>query len=84
MVRADELNVFELIKDNGLAFFSSMVPKGGFEPPLPEGNCALNAARLPFRHFGTRVVEITMIQRPGPAFNSASFVGESVLLPNRR
>ena len=30
-----------------------LVPKGGFEPPLPEGNCALNAARLPFRHFGT-------------------------------
>ena len=48
-----------------------MVPKGGFEPPLPEGNCALNAARLPFRHFGTRAVEQTMIQRPGPAFNSA-------------
>ena len=23
------------------------MPKGGFEPPLPEGNCALNAARLP-------------------------------------
>ena len=30
-----------------------LVPKGGFEPPLPEENCALNAARLPFRHFGT-------------------------------
>ncbi len=29
------------------------MPKGGFEPPLPEENCALNAARLPFRHFGT-------------------------------
>ena len=30
-----------------------MVPKGGFEPPRPLGHCALNAARLPFRHFGT-------------------------------
>ena len=29
-----------------------MVPKGGFEPPRPYGHCALNAARLPFRHFG--------------------------------
>ena len=29
-----------------------LVPKGGFEPPRPVGHCALNAARLPFRHFG--------------------------------
>ncbi len=29
-----------------------LVPKGGFEPPRPLGHCALNAARLPFRHFG--------------------------------
>ncbi len=47
-----------------------MVPKGGFEPPLPEGNCALNAARLPFRHFGTRVVQQGMIQRCDPAFKT--------------
>ncbi len=30
-----------------------LVPKVGFEPTRPEGHCALNAARLPFRHFGT-------------------------------
>lgn len=29
-----------------------MVPKGGFEPPRPNGHYALNVARLPFRHFG--------------------------------
>ena len=29
-----------------------MVPKGRFELPRPCGHCALNAARLPFRHFG--------------------------------
>ena len=35
-----------------------LVPKGGFEPPLPEENCALNAARLPvppLRHAGKRL-----------------------------
>ena len=31
-----------------------MVPKEGFEPTRPYGHCALNAARLPFRHFGTK------------------------------
>jgi hypothetical protein len=30
----------------------NMVPKVGFEPTRPYGHCALNAARLPFRHFG--------------------------------
>jgi hypothetical protein len=30
----------------------TMVPKVGFEPTRPYGHCALNAARLPFRHFG--------------------------------
>ena len=30
-----------------------MVPKGGFEPPRPEGRQTLNLVRLPFRHFGT-------------------------------
>ncbi len=29
-----------------------MVPKGRFELPRPCGHCALNAARLPFRHLG--------------------------------
>jgi hypothetical protein len=29
-----------------------LVPKEGFEPTHPCGHCALNAARLPFRHFG--------------------------------
>ena len=31
---------------------SWLVPKVGFEPTRPFGHCALNAARLPFRHFG--------------------------------
>ena len=31
---------------------SSMVPKGGVEPPRPCGHMVLNHARLPFRHFG--------------------------------
>ena len=30
----------------------ALVPKGGFEPPRPNGHYALNVARLPFRHFG--------------------------------
>ena len=30
-----------------ITLLTIMVPKGGFEPPLPCGNCALNAARLP-------------------------------------
>ena len=29
-----------------------MVPREGFEPTRPKGHCALNAARLPFRHLG--------------------------------
>ena len=29
-----------------------MVPREGFEPTRPNGHCALNAARLPFRHLG--------------------------------
>jgi hypothetical protein len=29
-----------------------MVPKVGFEPTRAIAHCALNAARLPFRHFG--------------------------------
>ncbi len=47
-----------------------LVPKGGFEPPLPEGNCALNAARLPFRHFGTLAVKEGMIQRCDQSFKT--------------
>jgi hypothetical protein len=34
----------------------SMVPKVGFEPTRPYGHCALNAARLPFRHFGPHLL----------------------------
>ena len=30
------------------------MPKEGFEPTHPYGYYALNVARLPFRHFGTR------------------------------
>ncbi len=29
-----------------------LVPREGFEPTHPYGYCALNAARLPFRHLG--------------------------------
>ena len=29
-----------------------LVPREGFEPTRPNGHCALNAARLPFRHLG--------------------------------
>jgi hypothetical protein len=32
-----------------------VVPKEGFEPTRASAHCALNAARLPFRHFGTVV-----------------------------
>ena len=31
-----------------------LVPKEGFEPTHPCGYYALNVARLPFRHFGTK------------------------------
>ena len=33
-----------------------MVPKGRFELPCPCGHLILNQARLPFRHFGARMV----------------------------
>ena len=36
---------------------SEMVPREGFEPTRPKGHCALNAARLPFRHLG-KVVSV--------------------------
>ena len=35
------------------ASIDRVVPKEGFEPTHPCEYCALNAARLPFRHFGT-------------------------------
>ena len=35
-------------------FLRFLVPKVGFEPTRPFGHYALNVARLPFRHFGTR------------------------------
>ena len=31
-----------------------LVPKAGVEPACPKGRRALNAVRLPFRHFGTK------------------------------
>ncbi len=34
----------------------TLVPKVGFEPTRPYGHCALNAARLPFRHFGSHLL----------------------------
>jgi hypothetical protein len=35
-----------------------LVPKVGFEPTRPFGHYALNVARLPFRHFGLRTLEL--------------------------
>ncbi len=43
-------------------FAFKMVPKVGFEPTRPFGHCALNAARLPFRHFGPLSVKWWAVQ----------------------
>ncbi len=32
------------------------MPKVGFEPTYPNGHYALNVARLPFRHFGIKIL----------------------------
>ena len=37
--------------------FYHLVPREGFEPTRPKGHCALNAARLPFRHLGVAIVK---------------------------
>ena len=42
-----------------------MVPKVRFELTRPYGHYALNVARLPFRHFGTRLIMVVS----GAAFN---------------
>ncbi len=45
-----------------------MVPKVRFELTRPYGHYALNVARLPFRHFGTRTIMVSQ----NAAFNQIS------------
>lgn len=49
--------------------FTVLVPKEGFEPTRPCGHCDLNAARLPFRHLGTREPG----QRPGLLWSQSAW-----------
>ena len=47
-----------------------LVPKVRFELTRPYGHYALNVARLPFRHFGTRPIMV-----PAPAAFNQQFAG---------
>ena len=47
-----------------------MVPKVRFELTRPCGHYALNVARLPFRHFGSRL-PVDIVADPWPAWQTA-------------